>query len=109
MTWSGSGIIQPSVKFWRLGQIGIPFGPAGGHPAGDQRFLVVRQPGIVLELAVVRIGVPGGHAALLDNFADHVGPAGGIFIVGQREGRDLPSRWQATQCSLKIRRSAWRR
>ena len=40
-------------------------------------------------MAVLGIGVPGRHPLLLDDFADHLGPADDLVIARQRERADL--------------------
>ena len=61
----------------------------GCHPGVDQPLLVVRQPAVVGKMAVLRIGVPRRHAALIDDFGDHFGPGGRVLIAGERERGDV--------------------
>ncbi len=78
-------------KLGRLGQISlVPFGAAVFDPTIQQRDLVRTHRRIVLEVAVIRRGEPGGHAAVVHDLFHHLGPADDFVEAGEREGRDLP-------------------
>ena len=62
---------------------------SGCHPGVNQPLLVVRQPAVVGKMAVLRIGVPRRHPALIDDFGDHFGPGGRVLIAGERERGDV--------------------
>src|SRR5262249_14117586 len=58
-------------EFARLGQVLVVAArSAVGHPIANLLFLLIAQPRVVHELAEARIGGPGGHSAVVDDFAD---------------------------------------
>src|SRR6185295_1785252 len=68
----------------RRRQVGLgAFGRAGVNPAGDELLVAITKTGIVDEVAILGVGMPGGHALLIDDFADGLGPADDFVIVGQ--------------------------
>ena len=78
------------ATYWRGGQIGrIALRRAVGHPALDQLLLLVGEPSVVGELAVLRIGVPRRHALVAHDLVDHLRPADRFLVGGQRERGDL--------------------
>ena len=89
-TTSGLGMREPSAKVGAAGSIpGIAFGRAGFDPVGDRLFLLGTETDVVGEMAILGIGVPGGHAALAHDLVDRVGPADRFLIRGERERADF--------------------
>ena len=81
---------HPSAKC-RLRQVGlVPLGAAVFDPPIQERDLVRIERRIVLEVAMIGRGQPRRHAALVNHFLHHLGPADHFVIAGEREGRDLP-------------------
>ena len=58
-------------------------------PGQERGALLGRQAAVVDEMAIARIGVPGGHPALVDHLADHRRMLSGIVIGQERERPDL--------------------
>ena len=74
----------------RQGQfLGIPLGSAGGGPLAKNLLLILGQTAVVAEMAELRIGMPGGHPPLADDFGNHVGPARDFGVARHREGTDF--------------------
>ena len=90
-TLSGAcGSCQPSVNVGGGGSVGqVAVRGAVVDPGADQLLLLGRQPAVVGEVAVLRVGVPRRHPPVLDHLGDHVGPAGRLLVLGQRERPDL--------------------
>ena len=87
----GLGNHPAGGELGRRGQVlEVAFGRAIGDPLADRGLVLVAQPRVIEEVAVVRVGVPGGHPLRLDDFFDHRGPAGDLLVAGQGERRDLP-------------------
>jgi len=73
-----------------LGQIpGVTSRHATVHPRGDGIDLFAGQPAFAGEVAVTRVGVPRGHAALLSDFLDHAAMLDGVSVGQQRKRRGL--------------------
>src|SRR5262249_19339100 len=62
---------------------------AGVDPRQQRVDVLPRQAAVVGELAVLRVGVPGRHAAVGDHLADRAGPVAGLLVGQQRERADL--------------------
>ncbi len=72
---SGVPMLQPSGNDRAPGRrLGSPRGHALVDPGQDRGPLPASQAAVVLEVAVTRVGVPGGHAAVVDHLADHAWP-----------------------------------
>ena len=77
-------------KSGRRGRIlGIAFGRAGLNPVGDRLLLLGSETAVVGKVAILRIGVPGGHAPLAHDLIDGVGPANRFLVRGERERADF--------------------
>ncbi len=81
----------PAVeKLSRFGQIlRIALGTASVDPLRNLRLFFLSQPGLVLEMADVRISKPRRHAPLVDHLANRFAPAQRFVIAGERKGPDL--------------------
>ena len=87
----GSGDLPAFGKLRGRRQIlGIALGSAGFDPLVDQFLVAVAQPSVVAKMSDLGIGMPGRHPLFLHDFADHLGPARGVFVRGERERCDLP-------------------
>src|SRR5262249_6028722 len=75
------------LRWWQIGF--VAFGRAGLDPAADEQLVAVAQARVVDEMAIFRIRVPGRHALLIDNFADHFGPTHDLVVAGERERGNL--------------------
>src|SRR5439155_12020718 len=67
----------------------VAFGRAGVDPAGDELLVFFAEAGVVDEVAVFGISVPGRHALLVNDLANHLGPADDFVVAGECEGSDL--------------------
>ena len=110
-TTSGVPIVQPSGN---VRAAGISFGSPSGVPWSTQASRVARSRGaqaaVVLEVAVTRVGVPGGHPAVVDDLADHRRVPAGVVVSQEREtARPGPAGGTTGTCSGRSRRRRRRR
>src|SRR4029079_15623324 len=68
----------------------VTFGAAVIDPSGDHLLLFVGETNVVIKVAVCGVGVPGGHASLVDDLADHFAPAYNVVVAGHLEGPNPP-------------------
>ena len=94
--------------------LGIALGGTRGCPLVQDLLFVLRHAAVVGEVAVLRVGQPRRHAALLNDFGNRVGPAGNFSVVchGERSGLAVAVARSRNACSESARpgcnRSLWR-
>lgn len=83
-------MFQPSTKRGGGGRsAAFALGAARVDPAKERLLLLGTEAGIVGELAMFGVGVPGRHPALGNHLADHGRPACRFRVTGQRQRPDF--------------------
>ncbi len=100
-TVKGSGIFTTRVGLRNPPAVGkralgrqlrrIPLGKSVVDPFVHELFVGLGQTRVVVELAVLGIGPPGGHSPLVDHFSNRLGPGGRVAVRRQSQRRDLSS------------------
>ena len=67
----------------------VPFGAAVVDPLGNHLLLGIRHAGVVGEFAILRIGIPGRHPLVVDDFPHVLRPGRDFVVIGQSKGSDL--------------------
>ena len=75
----------------RRGQVGgVAFRRPGISPLGERCDIVIGQAARILEIAAVRVGLPGRHLPVRGPCLDVPAPGDGLRVARQRHRPDLP-------------------